>query len=608
MKNNYWLPIIAVFAACLLLMPCCENPAEDGNSNPSGTNKNLLNSEIIASDNFLLTTAVSVYGYEIHREDYWVTQEIADALNEALTAALTVALNKDAEQGQVNAMWLYLSGALGDADAAKKTGLFDSATQTILWEHIAQAKTNLASVRVAPHGNSFPPIWQWVTDTVYDTYNTAIGDIEEEIPETNLEIAALLTRLHASTDIFNSEKSDGSQIIAGEAAITFNSSGGTEVDGATIPKGYPVTKPANPVNQLTLDEMETLAAGQEGLFALSRAFLGWFDEDGLWDFENGLVYEDLLLTAKWSEHHQATLYGAGLVDISGNQILQRTLMHIDNSNDAYLLLLSGDKLQHPGSTGTNLRNAQLTIRSAGKLPITISLSSQGAVFNLFDAAVTIGENITLKGIANNNKPLVWIDGSRGRFTMLSGSKLIDNTIKGVQWGDAAAAPGIQMEDGTLTLRGAEISGNHHETYFNWANDGTHWQTGGISFAHTWRNGKIIIESGSIIRNNTYGGNGFPEEKRGIRIGRDQGRVLTVSGNAIVEDCEVVNQGTSMELANAFTGTFTLIGINPDSCFAPMVYGAGSYQLKSTDLNNIILPEGYLWGEINSNSARIIYEE
>ena len=606
MKNNYWLPVIVVIAACLLLTPGCENPVDDGDSNQSGANKNLLNSEIIASDNFLLATAVSAYGYEIYREDHWVTQDIADALNAALTAALTVAYNKNATQGQVNAMWLNLSGALGNADAAKKTGLFDSATQTFLAQCLTREKANLASVRVAPNGNSFPPIWQWVTATVFDTYNAAIENIEVEKPETNLEIAALLTRLQAAADIFNAAKANGSQIMTGNISITFNSSGGTSVDGAELQKGYPVAKPADPVYQLTLDQMEELAAGQEGLYALSRAFLGWFDGDYAWDFENDLVYDDKILTAKWGEHHQATLYGLGLVDISGNSILQRAMMHIDDSNEAFLLLLGGDK-QRPGSTGINLRNTQLTIRSAGKQQITISPNSPGAIFHIYDAAVTVGENITLKGIANNSKPLVWIDGSAGRFTMLPGSKLIDNTIKGAQWGDQAAAAGIQMDDGRLTLRGAEISGNHHETYFNWANDGTHWQTGGISFAHTWRNGKIIIEAGSVIRNNTYGGNGFAQEKRGIRIGRDQGRVLTVSGNAIIEDCDVVNNGTAMELAGAFTGTLTLIGINADSCFSPMVYGAG-YQITQADLNRIELPEGYSWGEISANSVRIINDE
>lgn len=66
--------------------------------------------------------------------------------------------------------------------------------------------------------------------------------------------------------------------------ITFDSNGGSQVDGVTLEIGSKITKPQNPVKSNYQGEYE---------------FLGWYLGDELWDFENGVVTQDITLVAKW---------------------------------------------------------------------------------------------------------------------------------------------------------------------------------------------------------------------------------------------------------------------------------------------------------------------
>ncbi|MDD2297961.1 MAG: InlB B-repeat-containing protein, partial [Sphaerochaetaceae bacterium] len=94
------------------------------------------------------------------------------------------------------------------------------------------------------------------------------------------------------------------QYTIGQCTVTFNSNGGSEVGAQTVDFGKIVAKPDNPI--------------KEGYI-----FVGWYEEVELtneWNFETGVVTEDITLYAKWKpktgisyevEHYQQDIAGDG---------------------------------------------------------------------------------------------------------------------------------------------------------------------------------------------------------------------------------------------------------------------------------------------------------
>lgn len=70
-----------------------------------------------------------------------------------------------------------------------------------------------------------------------------------------------------------------------EFSVTFDADNGITIEPIKVIKGQKIPKPENPVKQSTATE--------------EYEFLGWYNGDVLWDFDNDMVSQDITLTAKW---------------------------------------------------------------------------------------------------------------------------------------------------------------------------------------------------------------------------------------------------------------------------------------------------------------------
>ena len=182
-----------------------------------------------------------------------------------------------------------------------------------------------------------------------------------------------------------------------------------------------------------------------------------------------------------------------------------------------------------GGTHLILRGSKPVEIQAEAVPVTLN-SKDAHLFNIEGgASLTIGENITLKGIDNNaNGTLVTIH--NGSFTMEDGSKITGHSASSLD-GVVFVGPGNVNDPARIfTMNGGEISGNHNST--------TNPQGYTIS-AITVHNGGQFIMTGGRIAGNT---NNFPGDSP-LSVGDNLGKadvrifetgVFTISGSAFID--------------------------------------------------------------------------
>lgn len=117
----------------------------------------------------------------------------------------------------------------------------------------------------------------------------------------NTSVEAPVTSESFSDESFSSSESDNASVNddsanAGEEKISesqrndelftvkFESDGGSAVNAVTVKSGEKIPEPKSPV-KATLEKQ--------------YAFKGWYYQDKKWDFENDVVTENIVLTAKW---------------------------------------------------------------------------------------------------------------------------------------------------------------------------------------------------------------------------------------------------------------------------------------------------------------------
>ena len=117
----------------------------------------------------------------------------------------------------------------------------------------------------------------------------------------NTSVEAPATSESFSGESFSSSESDNDSVNddsanAGEEKISesqrndelftvkFESDGGSAVNAVTVKSGEKIPEPKSPV-KATLEKQ--------------YAFKGWYYQDKKWDFENDVVTENIVLTAKW---------------------------------------------------------------------------------------------------------------------------------------------------------------------------------------------------------------------------------------------------------------------------------------------------------------------
>lgn len=127
------------------------------------------------------------------------------------------------------------------------------------------------------------------------------GEADNTSSFLNTSVEAPVTSENFSDESFSSSESDNDSVNDDSAnaseerisesqrndelfTVKFESDGGSAVNAVTVKSGEKIPEPKSPV-KATLEKQ--------------YAFKGWYYQDKKWDFENDVVTENIVLTAKW---------------------------------------------------------------------------------------------------------------------------------------------------------------------------------------------------------------------------------------------------------------------------------------------------------------------
>jgi uncharacterized repeat protein (TIGR02543 family) len=282
--------------------------------------------------------------------------------------------------------------------------------------------------------------------------------------------------------------------------VTFSPNGGSPApEEQTVVEGDKAAKPADPIKALDLEDLPAAAGLYTGL-----TFGGWYNDPdckiNLWDFGSNTVDGPLNLYAKWT---------AEPVDVSqqtGDHILAQALSCIGNQPDDptnYTIVLDGTYEMAGIRTGYNINKENAVITLVGKSPTTIKLSSNGSFFRISAGELVLDNNITLKGLSDNDMYLVLMYGSSVTLIMNDGAAIVDN-----HYTSTSPYGNVYIHGGSkFIMKGGIISNNSIRNTVG----GSHG--GGV---YVESQGKFIMEGGKISNNSStgYSNNG---EGGGVKV-------------------------------------------------------------------------------------------
>ena len=151
---------------------------------------------------------ISEDGSDVPPADQWVTEDVMEAFDEAIAAALDVR-ETAADQALIDAAVTALNTAISVFNDAKQNG--ETLDLTALDEAIADAEAAKDGIEISDTADFVPLSRQWVTAEVMQTFEDAIDAAEtaKEEAETQADIEAALTALNTAISVFNDAKQDG---------------------------------------------------------------------------------------------------------------------------------------------------------------------------------------------------------------------------------------------------------------------------------------------------------------------------------------------------------------------------------------------------------------
>ena len=142
---------------------------------------------------------------------------------------------------------------------------------------------------------------------------------------------------------------------------------------------------------------------------------------------------------------------SGIDSVTG---LENKLAWLKNnavSGEPYTIVISEDVNIEPQNLSYSASNITITLRGSGSNR-TISLSSNGSMFEIGSGVTLVLENITLQGRSNNNGAVIYVND--GTLIMKSGTTITGNAVTNSMGGG-----GVYLYSGTFTMSGGTISGN-----------------------------------------------------------------------------------------------------------------------------------------------------
>jgi len=244
-----------------------------------------------------------------------------------------------------------------------------------------------------------------------------------------------------------------------------------------------------------------------------------------------------------------------------SSILTTALTWINNnasSGRTYTIVAKANESLTPVTINLPYNNVNI-ILSGGTTEKTISLYSNGTLFNIIRGTLTLENNITLQGRSSNNASLVRVDNSNASLVMKTGSKIQNNTVTVND--DYADGGGVYINGGIFTMDGGTISGNRVEATSSSSSYSSLYlraRGGGVFFSSS--SGTFIMNNGTISNNTAYSAK-FPTAGGGVYVG--WGTFImnggTISDNKAESSSIIATSYTYGGGVYASWGTFTIKG-------------------------------------------------
>ena len=305
--------------------------------------------------------------------------------------------------------------------------------------------------------------------------------------------------------------------------VTFDSDGGSDVTAQDIRNGSKATKPSDPTKTIT-------SGLYRGKIDGNYTFIGWYNGETLWDFNNAVVTAPITLKARWSLAGNAVRIESVL---SNDIAASITYVNANsNSGEEYTLLIGTNITV--GAQTLNAANAKLTIIGLGEeRTITASASLLFTINGNNATSLTLGQNITLKRGR--------IDVQRGSLTMRDKSKITECNL--VSWCPIY----VNGLNAIFKMEGGEIIGNRSSYSCVRINSGS-----------------FEMNGGSITGNTTTYGNAIED----VNIRNDA--IFRLSGNArigtLILSANNAATHPSVNIGN-YSGTVTRLHLHGESAWS-----------------------------------------
>ena len=352
--------------------------------------------------------------------------------------------------------------------------------------------------------------------------------------------------------------------------VTFNADNGNEPITQTIAEGSTVTEPST--FPIKINDIEGLYAGTPPDYT----FVEWRKdgETAAFIFSTPIT-TNITLKAHWAVPSAIPI---DISSTSGATIVEQAFAYTNaNPTTAYTLLLGNNVTV--GTLELSTSGANLTLIGIGKEQVIQyngeSQSYYGWIFDIGthssgNVSLTLGANITLKGVADETDPLVVV--SVGILTMLEGSKITGHTSNN-------GTVRMTSASSVLYMNGGEISGNHSNL------------NGVVIVAN---GGELIMNDGRII-GNTIGTNKEPGD---VYVASTS---INLSNNANIGTITLNTSGTTyptITIARGYNGGLTTLNLRGSDSNINTVIGywenniiitaETGYSLTTADIAKFIL--------------------
>ena len=289
-------------------------------------------------------------GKDVDQSETWVTEEVKNNLEKALSEAKSVLEKTDIAQEEVDNAVANLNTAVETYKPEKGTKVNLAELEAAILKAEGLAKVD----KTSEDGKDVDPSETWVTEEVKNNLETALSEAKSVLEKADIaqeEVDNAVANLNTAIETYKPEK--GTKVNT--VTISFNSNGGSEVEPKTVEQGNKITSPKRPQRD-------------------GYKFKKWALDGKTYNFDNP-VNSDITLDAVWEKEVYTVKFMYGKT------------------------IFNEQKVEY----GEKVKRLETDPKREGYKHIGWSINKGGTP--LFDLDTPIKENITLLAVFEQEKPV-----------------------------------------------------------------------------------------------------------------------------------------------------------------------------------------------------------